>query len=154
MKKTTITFLLTSILLFCSIAATAQNKEGGNSACNKWVNNTMSKMTLEEKIGQLIIARVPTKTATKKQKKEFRESITKYNVGGLCFFAGKSEEQLAQTKEYQQLSKTPLLICLDAEWGLGMRLTDAYSFPRQMMMGAVTNDTLIYRVAEAIAQQC
>lgn len=151
MKIRTFSAILATAFLFCFQQTMAQNN---NSACDKWVNNTMSKMTLEEKIGQLIVARVPTKTATKKQKKEFRESITKYNVGGLCFFAGKCDEQLAQTKEYQQLSKTPLLICLDAEWGLGMRLTDAYSFPRQMMMGAVANDTLIYRVADAIGAQC
>ena len=102
MKIRTFSAILATAFLFCFQQTMAQNN---NSACDKWVNNTMSKMTLEEKIGQLIVARVPTKTATKKQKKEFRESITKYNVGGLCFFAGKCDEQLAQTKEYQQLSK-------------------------------------------------
>lgn len=153
MKNHFLTLCLAATMLIAGTASYAQ-KADGQSACDKWVNNTMNKLTLEEKIGQLIVARVPTKKATKKQKKEFRECITKYKVGGLCFFAGKCDEQLAQTKEYQQLSQTPLLICLDAEWGLGMRLTDAYSFPRQMMMGAISNDTLIYKMAEAIASQC
>lgn len=149
--------LLATIFAITAIIGLPQTKAqnaNGQSACDKWVNTTMGKLTLEEKIGQLIVARVPTSKATKKQKTEFRECITKYKVGGLCFFAGKCDEQLAQTKEYQKLSQTPLLICLDAEWGLGMRLTDAYSFPRQMMMGALSNDTLVYKMAEAVALQC
>lgn len=153
MKKRMFALALAIGVLLGISPVMAQNGDG-QSDCDKWVNSTVAKLTLEEKIGQLIIARVPTKTATKKAKKAFRESIVKYKVGGLCFFSGKCEEQLSQTKEYQQLSQLPLLICIDAEWGLGMRLTDAYSFPRQMMMGAMTNDTLIYRMADAVAQQC
>ena len=153
MKNHFLSLCLALAILFAGSVSQAQ-KANEQSACDKWVNNTMNKLTLEEKIGQLIVARVPTNKATKKQKKEFRECITKYKVGGLCFFAGKCNEQLAQTKEYQQLSQTPLLICVDAEWGLGMRLSDAYSFPRQMMMGAISNDSLIYKMAEAIATQC
>lgn len=152
MKKTTAILIVAS--LFATVITAKAQTAKNSSACDKWVNNTISKLSMEEKIAQLIVARVPTKNATKKQKKEFREYITKYKVGGLCFFAGKSEEQLAQTKEYQQLSQTPLLITIDGEWGLGMRLTDAYSFPRQMMMGAINNDTLIYLMAEEIATQC
>ena len=109
MKNHFLTLCLAAAMLVAGTASYAQ-KADGQSACDKWVNNTMNKLTLEEKIGQLIVARVPTKKATKKQKKEFRECITKYKVGGLCFFAGKCDEQLAQTKEYKQLSQTPLLI--------------------------------------------
>ena len=152
--KTLIILIMNVVFALGTTMVGAQNKGGGQSACDKWVSTTISKLTLEEKIAQLMVPRVPTKNATKKAKKEFRDCITKYKVGGLCFFAGKSEEQIAQTKEYQQLSQIPLLICLDAEWGLGMRLTNTYSFPRQMMMGALTNDTLIYQMANEISRQC
>ncbi len=152
MKKTAAILFAVAMLAAAKLVS-AQNAKS-TTPCDKWVNTTMSKLTLEEKIAQLIVVRVPTKTATPKAKKAFRESLVKYKVGGVCFFAGKCNEQLAQTKEYQQLAQTPLLVCIDAEWGLGMRLTDAYSFPRQMMMGAISNDTLIYQMAEAIAVQC
>ncbi|WP_204311522.1 glycoside hydrolase family 3 N-terminal domain-containing protein, partial [Stenotrophomonas maltophilia] len=68
-----------------------------------------------------------------------KELITKYNVGGLCFFQGGPVRQAILTNEYQQLAKTPLMICIDGEWGLGMRLDSVINFPRQLMMGAVSD---------------
>lgn len=155
MKNTrTCIFALLAIVFCLNVPQTADcQKKKDYIGCDEWVNATVEKMTLEEKIAQLMVVRVPTKM-TPKVKKSFLENITKYKVGGLCFFAGKCDEQLAQTREYQKLAETPLLICIDGEWGLGMRLTDAYSFPRQMMMGAISNDTLIYEMASEIALQC
>ncbi len=155
MKNNTTCVLALLAIVFClNLPQTAVcQKKKDYMACDAWVNATMEKMTLEEKIAQLMVVRVPTKM-TPKAKKAFLENITRYKVGGLCFFAGKCADQLEQTKEYQKLAETPLLICIDGEWGLGMRLTDAYSFPRQMMAGALSNDTLIYEMASEIALQC
>lgn len=121
----------------------------------QWVDSVMSTLTIEEKIGQLMIVRVPTKMKARDEK-EFNKLITDYHVGGVCFFAGTAPQQLRQTKQYQRLSKIPLFVSIDGEWGLGMRLTDCYSFPRQMMMGALSssNDSLITLMGNEIGRQC
>lgn len=136
---------------FAVIISSAQKPE----AAANWAEKTMAKMTLEEKVGQLIVVRVPT-NMTKKQQRDFEKNFDEYHVGGICFFKGTATDQLRQTKHYQQMSKVPLMVTIDGEWGLGMRLSDCYSFPRQMMMGALSNnnDTLIAQFGEEVGIQC
>ena len=120
---------------------------------SRWVDSVFSTLTLEQRIGQLMIVRVPTQKNIKKQK-ELYSNIEEYYAGGVCFFGGTADEQLQMTKKLQNMAPVPLFISIDAEWGLGMRLKDAYSFPRQMMMGAITNDSIIYEIASEIGLQC
>lgn len=75
-------------------------------------------------------------------------------IGGIIFMQGTPEAQAQQTNIYQSSSKVPLLIGMDAEWGLGMRLTGVQNFPRQMMLGATRNAALVEQMATAIAYQC
>ena len=135
--------------------APAKKEVYATQHATQWVDSVMATLSLEEKIGQLMIVRVPTKMKPKDEK-AFNKLITDYHVGGVCFFAGTAVEQLKQTKQYQRMSKVPLFISIDGEWGLGMRLTDCYSFPRQMMMGALSpaNDTLITLMGNEIGRQC
>lgn len=127
----------------------------GLAEANLWAANKMKHLSLEEKVGQLMFVRVP-QTMTKKQQREFERNFSKYNVGGICFFRGTAKSQIERTKRYQKLSEIPLMVTIDGEWGLGMRLTDCYSFPRQMLMGALTpaNDTLIEQFGEEVGRQC
>ena len=159
------------LLLFCLMAsAIAQTQQGkriyqakkaeGVATVNKqlmtnWVDSVMNTFTLDEKIGQLMIVRVPTKMNAK-QLKEFSKTLQDYHVGGLCFFGGKCADQLTLTQRFQRQSHFPMFVSIDAEWGLGMRLTDAYSFPRQMMFGALppTSDSLIMLMGTEVALQC
>ena len=127
----------------------------GYAAANAWASKKMKHLSLEEKVGQLMFVRVPT-SMNKKQRREFEKNFTSYNVGGVCFFKGTAANQLSLTKHYQHQSDIPLMVTIDAEWGLGMRLTDCYSFPRQMLMGALSanNDTLIAQFGEEVGRQC
>jgi beta-glucosidase-like glycosyl hydrolase/CubicO group peptidase (beta-lactamase class C family) len=120
-----------------------------------WVDSVMNTFTLDDKVGQLMIVRVPSKMNAK-QLKEFSKLIQDYRVGGLCFFGGKCADQLALTQRFQRQSHFPLFVSIDAEWGLGMRLTDAYSFSRQMMFGALPpmSDSLITLMGTEVALQC
>ena len=124
-------------------------------AAKQWADKKMKHLSLEEKVAQLMVVRVPL-TMTKKQQHEFEKNFTKYNVGGVCFFKGTAPIQLERTRRFQKLSDIPLLVTIDGEWGLGMRLTDCYSFPRQMLMGALSrsNDTLISLFGTEVARQC
>ena len=133
----------------------ARPDTAGLTAANAWAVQKMKHLSLEEKVGQLMFVRVPT-TMTKKQQSKFERNFKKFNVGGICFFKGTATAQLEKTKRYQHLSDIPLMVTIDGEWGLGMRLTDCYSFPRQMLMGALSpaNDTLIERFGEEVGNQC
>ena len=119
---------------------------------SEWVDSVYSAMTIDERIGQLIMIRAhsdkgPAHIA------EVRDLIQAYHIGGLCFFQGTIEKQAQLTQSYQKLSKYPLLIAQDAEWGLGMRLSDAIDFPKHMTLGAVQDNNLIYGLSAAMAAQ-
>lgn len=86
--------------------------------------------------------------------REIDEYISKYNIGGVCFFRNHPQHQAVTTNRWQSLAKTPLLVSIDAEWGLGMRLDSTTVFPFQMGLGAIQDDDLIYKMGEEIARQC
>ncbi|MBN2172961.1 MAG: serine hydrolase [Bacteroidales bacterium] len=119
---------------------------------NRWVDSVMLSLNLEEKIAQLLMIR----TYSNKDPKYYRqieETIKKYHIGGLCFFQGGPVHQARLTNRYQEMSRTPLFIAIDAEWGLGMRLDSCYSFPFQMTLGSISDDLLIYEMGTEIARQ-
>jgi len=72
----------------------------------------------------------------------------------LIFFQGTPRNQVQLTNSYQSLTKTPLLIAMDAEWGVGMRLDSVFDFPRQLNLGAIRDNNLIYQMGVAISEQC
>ena len=118
-----------------------------------WVNNTYDSMTLDQRLGQLFMLRAYSKG--EKEHEAFIESmIREEHIGGLCFFQGSPSKQLELTNRYQAMSAVPLLISIDAEWGLGMRLKkQAVSFPRQLTLGALKDNKEIYRFGLEVADQ-
>ena len=99
-----------------------------NYASSAWADSILSKISLDEKIGQLFMAAAwSDKDST--HTNSIREQITKFHIGGLIFFQGGPVRQAVLTNEYQQLSKIPLLIGMDAEWGLPCVLTAPFVFP-------------------------
>ena len=118
-----------------------------------WVDSVFNSLTLDQHIGQLFFAPAYS-NLSKNHENTINSLINKHQIGGLIFFQGGPRRQALLTNRYQALSKTPLLIAIDAEWGLGMRLDSCVSFPRQMALGAIQDMNLIYRMGEEIAQQC
>jgi beta-glucosidase-like glycosyl hydrolase/CubicO group peptidase (beta-lactamase class C family) len=120
-----------------------------------WVDSVMQSLSLEEKIAQmLMIAAYSNSTKNNKKHEEETEKIIRnYNIGGLIFFQGTPVYQAKLTNRYQKISKTPLFIAMDAEWGLAMRLDSSIRYPRQMMLGAIQNEKLIYDMGSQIAWQ-
>src|SRR5690606_4461589 len=80
-------------------------------------------------------------------------SIKKYNVGSICFFQGGPVRQAKLTNYYQSIAKTPILITIDGEYGLGMRLDSVTQYPYAMTLGAVADPSLVYRTGKAIGAQ-
>jgi len=149
MKK----LLIAICLLFFVCSINAQPFYNHTKAADKWVKKQFRKLSKKERIAQLIIIRAHSNLG-----QEHINSVTnlikQYNVGGLCFFQGGPVRQATLTNFYQSITKTPLLVCIDAEWGLGMRLDSVISFPRQLMMGATNNAKLIYEFGKAVGEQC
>lgn len=120
----------------------------------KWVDSVFNTLTPEERISQLMIIHVYS-NKDKKFYDEISELIAQYNIGGVTFFQGGPVMQAKLTNRWQSEAKTPLLVSIDGEWGIGMRMKDsAVSFPRQMTLGAIQNDSLIYEMGAEIARQC
>lgn len=136
------------VLTSCQITLDAQTR-----AEKKWVKHQFKSLSLDEKIAQLMVLRAHSNWDAKKID-SLAELIKQYNIGGLCFFQGGPIRQAIQTNNYQRIAKTPLLITIDAEWGLGMRLDSVDMFPRQLSLGAMPNKQLVYEMGAAIAAQC
>lgn len=132
-----------------SISLLAQQSEK-----DAWVQSTLSKMTLDEKIGQIFVIRAFSKEDPA-HIRSVKDQIKKYKVGGACFFQGTPMKQAQLVNEYQNLSDIPLMISMDAEWGLGMRFPkEVMSFPKQMTIGAINDHQLIYLMGKEIGRQC
>ena len=121
-------------------------------ADDSWADSLLNQMTVEEKIGQLFMV-----AAYSNRKEEDYQSleyyIKEYHLGGLIFFQGSPEKQIELTNRYQNAAKYPLLIGIDAEWGLGMRLDNTISYPRQLLLGAIQDNDLIYKMGLEIGKQ-
>jgi len=118
-----------------------------------WVDSIYNSLTPEERIGQLFM--VAAYSGGKNYNEPFiTDLIAKHQVGGLIFMQGDPVSQATQTNKYQQMAQVPLLIGMDAEWGLGMRLTGVRDMPRAMMLGATRDSELVYKMGAAVAAQC
>lgn len=77
------------------------------------------------------------------------ELVKKYNIGGVCVFQGSPVLQAGYLNNLQAMARTPILVSIDAEWGVGMRIIDSVApLPKQMMLGAVKDATIIYRYGQ------
>ena len=118
----------------------------------RWVDSTLESMSLDEKIGQLFMVAAYSNKGEKHFVK-IDNLIKNQKIGGLIFFQGGPAREIDLTNRYQKIAKTPLLIAGDWEWGLSMRLDSTVRFPRQMMLGAIQNKALIYKMGAEIARQ-
>lgn len=123
-----------------------------NNEAEKWVDSVYNTLTIEQRLGQMLMLRANS-TGDQTEVKQLSSLITTYNIGGLCFFKGGPLAQAKLTNYYQSIAPTPLLISMDAEWGLGMRLDSVISFPRAMTMGAIRDENLLIKYGEEIGRQ-
>lgn len=121
---------------------------------SQWVDSVFNEMSDEERLGQLFMIRAHSNLGSDHEAAVKRQ-IEQYHIGGLCFFQGTPERQIELTNEYQKLTKrVPLLVGMDAEWGLGMRMpAQTISYPRQLALGAIQDNRIIYEMGKDIAQQ-
>ncbi|MDR0941673.1 MAG: serine hydrolase, partial [Bacteroidales bacterium] len=135
------------------VDATPKPREPFAYVPTQWVDSTLNTMTLDEKIGQLFMVAV---YANPKQSNflQVEKLIQEHNIGGVIFMQGHPTTQVQYTNHFQSISKIPLLVSIDGEWGLAMRLDSTIAFPKQLMLGAITDNSLIYNMGVEIARQC
>lgn len=147
-------FIILPVIVLFTQVATAQWPAGDTTLSERhWVDSVYLSLTSDERIAQLFIIRSKANDDTLLIR-QVADLVTNYNIGGICFFKGGPVKQAQVTNRYQQLAKTPLLVSIDGEWGLGMRLDSTISFPRQMSLGAMADKQQIYTMGAEIARQC
>src|SRR6195952_5373887 len=143
------------VVLF-SLGASAQLGSGLGSS--QWVDSVFKTLSEDQKIAQLMVVRLSTGNAAKTEvvfhKKEVEEAIRKYNIGGICLFQGGPVTQANFINYFQSIAPTPILICIDGENGVGMRMDSVEGLPRQMMLGALSDPALIYQYGKLVGEQC
>ncbi|MEO6228815.1 MAG: glycoside hydrolase family 3 N-terminal domain-containing protein [Ferruginibacter sp.] len=135
-----------------------QNIKTADTKATAWVDSVFKTLSPDEQIAQLMVVRLSTydfknKTAI------FYDSIVaglikQYNIGGICVFQGSPVQQATIINRLQSMAKTPVLMCIDAEWGVGMRMIDSVlPLPHQMMLGATSDPRIAYQYGQVVARQ-
>ena len=125
----------------------------------KWADSVYNRLSNDERIGQLIVTRLSSMDVKTKKITFFynqvSDYISTYNIGGVCVFQGSPYIQAQYLNSLKAKAKTPLLISIDGEWGVGMRIIDSViPLPKQMMLGAIQNPLIIYEYGKIVANQC
>ncbi len=153
MRKTILLLIFTSIFggLFNSLYA--QNRAVFLNNSTAWADSVLASLSVEERIAQLfMVAAYSNKDELHKQ--QITDLVEQYKIGGVMFLQGGPVRQAKFTNHIQAHTNVPLMIAIDAEWGVAMRLDSALRFPWQMTLGAIEDTTLIYKMGVELARQC
>lgn len=119
----------------------------------QWADSIISTLTPQERIGQLfMVAAFSNKDSA--HIRDITQLVAEWKIGGLIFFQGGPVRQALLTNYYQSIAKVPLMIGIDGEWGLAMRLDSTIRYPRQMTLSAIPDDSSVYRMGKAVAEDC
>ncbi len=117
----------------------------------KWVDDQYANMSLDQKIGQLFMVSLAS-NQNKATTDGIKSLISKHEIGGVIFSKGGPVRQAKLCNEFQAVSKVPLLVGMDAEWGLAMRLDSTYAFPWNMTLGAISDNKIVEKVGKQIGR--
>lgn len=151
MKKILFTTFLLTAFCFFSFSQTLPN-----SAAVKWADSVFNSLNDDQRIAQLMVLRESSysKDGPIYYDSLINEAIEKYNIGGIVLFQGTPVKQANFINHFQSIAQTPLMVCIDGEWGVGMRFDSVKSLNHQMMMGAINDSGLIYQYGKLVAEQC
>ncbi len=151
MKKVIVTVLM-FLVSWSVMNAQKIYQKADTQAQENWVDSVFNALTPEERLGQLFMVAAYS-NRDEKHYQEIDKLITEHGIGGLIFFQGGPYRQAQLNNRYQSISKVPLAIAMDAEWGIGMRLDSVLDFPKQMTLGAIQDNKWIYEMGKEVANQ-
>ncbi|HUM97185.1 MAG TPA: glycoside hydrolase family 3 N-terminal domain-containing protein [Chitinophagaceae bacterium] len=143
--------LFVFLIVLTSLTSQAQYKSKLNK--QHWVDSVFNSLNDDQRIAQLMVVRAHSNLGADHVAKVVSD-IKKYNIGALCFFQGGPVRQANLTNYYQSIAQTPLMVTIDGEWGLGMRLDSVTKFPYQLTLGSMSDKNLVYRMGLAVGEQC
>lgn len=148
-------FFIAFLLNFCSTLQAQIDPLLSHDALaqKKWVDSVYNQLSLKQKVGQLFMVDVFS-VRGKSEQKRIEKLIENQEIGGVIFSKGGPVRQAKMHNALQAKSKIPLLVSMDAEWGLSMRLDSTYAFPWNMTLGAIKDTLLVKKTGAAIAKHC
>ena len=148
MKK----ILIASFLFILHFSASSQTDF---EAAKHWSDSVFNSLNDDQRIAQLMVLRESSfnKDGAVYHDSLIASAIEKYNIGGICLFQGSPVRQANFLNYFQSIARTPLMVCIDAEWGLGMRMDSVVPLSHQMMLGAVENPAIIYQYGQLVGKQ-
>lgn len=147
------TLLITFLFAFCCKNTHAQEQPGFLQLESKWVDSVFASLTPDQRLAQLFMV-AAWSNKDMKHVRQIDTLVTKYNIGGLIFMQGGPYRQAKLVNYYQSKAQTPILMAIDGEFGLAMRLDSTPQYPRQMTLAAMQNDSMIYYMGRQIAREC
>ena len=156
-------FTIAGLLLLFTVTADNTYAENINSAQEKDYRNNpqiiqmadsvLSTLSLREKIAQIIIIAYQVNDSPKVKRLQ-NHLIKDEGIGGVIIMNDPLDGAIKRLNEFHTMAKTPLLVTIDGEWGLSMRFNEIPVFPRQMQLGALSSDSLVYEVGKAFGEEC
>ncbi|TDX82703.1 glycoside hydrolase family 3 protein [Epilithonimonas xixisoli] len=120
---------------------------------NDWVDKTYNALSQEEKLGQLFIVALYT-NKDEAHINQIRNIVLNDKIGGLILMQDDAAREINLVNEFQSKSKVPLMIGMDAEWGVFQRIAKAHKYPWAITLGAIQDKNLIHDMASKIAEDC
>ena len=154
MKKIYV-FLFSCVAVLSTVAQTTPNlyRAVDKAKMNHWVDSVFDAMSYDERVGQLFMVIANPKSDTRNMQRLMRY-VNEIKIGGILFHKGDPVMQAEVTNRLQKTSRVPMLVSLDGEWGLSMRLSGTTRFPKNMMLGAIEDNDLITEYGKEVARQC
>ena len=157
-NKQKINILLVSIVLM-GVCASCGKWQAANTArqerrIERQVERTLKGMTTREKVAQLIVSQTDSYIFSDGHALLTDTLVGIEGIGGLLIIQDSLPRYLNRMNELQKMSKIPLIVSIDGEWGPSMRFSEFPFFPQQMQLGALPSDSLIYEMGLAVAEQC
>ena len=152
-------FLIRLIAILIFSISMAKTFAQTNIKAQRWVDSVFNSLTDDQRITQLIVVRLSSIDLKTKKitwlDSAVTDAVKKYNIGSICLFQGGPTRQAELINYYQSIAQTPVMIAIDGEFGIGMRMLDSVQkFPYQLTMGALQDERIVYSVGKAIGEQC
>ena len=142
------------VLFFATVVWCGKSEERAAKRIERQVERTLRKMTTREKVAQLIVSQTDSYIFSEGHALMTDTLVGIEGIGGLLIIQDSLPRFLTRMNQLQEMSKVPLLVSIDGEWGPSMRFSEFPFFPQQMQLGALASDSLIYEMGLAVAEQC
>ena len=153
-KITEICGICAMLLFFFYVVWCGKSEERAINRMERQVERTLKNMTTREKVAQLIVSQTDSYIFSEGHALMTDTLVGIEGIGGLLIIQDSLPRFLTRMNQLQEMSKIPLLVSIDGEWGPSMRFSEYPFFPQQMQLGALPSDSLIYEMGLAVAEQC